>query len=153
MRAVLEERAQMPLPFAGMTDIGQAIRDARQAQRMTIKELADQAGVDERTVGRIERGEVKNPSKAGQLQRVLGIGIYARDQVAGDTSRDPRLSEATFPELLQALAARYGNVVRRVRAPEGDITEVDELPDDVLALGPTRVPGEWTNPTGGRSSG
>ncbi|HJR04588.1 MAG TPA: helix-turn-helix transcriptional regulator [Methylomirabilota bacterium] len=141
-----------------MTEIGQAIREARQAKHMTIKELAERAGVDERTVGRIERGEVRNPSKAGQLQRVLGIGIYAsgRDQPAGGDSRDPLLSEATMSELLAAVANRYGDVVRssRFRTPEpGDVTELDELPPDVLALGPDRVAGEWVNPSGGRSSG
>lgn len=72
---------------------------------MTIKELAEAAGVDEATVGRIERGVTLNPSSATALQKILGIGIYQRAE--SNDARNPRLSDATFEELLGALAARY----------------------------------------------
>jgi transcriptional regulator with XRE-family HTH domain len=142
-----------------MTDIGRAIRDARQAQRMTIKRLAELADVDERTVGRIERGEVENPSKAGQLERVLGIGIYTRGRGEDDSSglpRDPRLSEATFSELLGALAAVHGRDVREARA-SSEITRLaslEELPPDVATRAANgAIPTGWDHPKEGNSTG
>lgn len=90
-----------------MTDIGRAIKAARKDQGLTIKQLAEAAGVDEATVGRVERGVTKNPSSADAMQKVLGIGIYHQPERATAAERDPRLSEATFSDLLGALAARH----------------------------------------------
>lgn len=87
-----------------MTEIGDAIRAARRDQGLTILQLAESAGVDEATVGRIERGRTGNPSSANALQKVLGIGIY---QPPKTHDSNPRLSDATFEDLLGALAARY----------------------------------------------
>lgn len=75
---------------------------------MTIKQLAELAGVDEATVGRVERGVTKSPSSADAMQKVLSIGIYEQPE-RPTTNRDPRLSEATVGDLLAALAARYYN--------------------------------------------
>lgn len=123
----------MPLSYEPMTDVGTAIREARQQQRMTIKRLAELAGVDERTVGRIERGEVTNPSKAGQIARVLRIGIYSPgDDLVSDDSRDPRLSEATFTELMAAAMAVHSREVRAAR--EGDQPR-EHRPEDTVAAG------------------
>jgi transcriptional regulator with XRE-family HTH domain len=146
----------MPLPCSPMTDIGRAIREAREAQRMTIKRLAELADVDERTVGRIERGEVKNPSKAGELTRVLRIGIHARGRGDNDSSglpRDPRLSEATFTELLGALAAVYGRDVREATETTR-LASREELPPDVATRATSgTIPAGWDHPNEGNSTG
>lgn len=105
----------MPLRCVPMTEIGHAIRQARRDQGMTIKELADRAGKDEATVGRIERGVTRNPSSADALQKVLGIGVYQQPEPT-TIDRDPRLSEATFSDLLGALALRYARAIETTDA-------------------------------------
>jgi len=125
---------------------------------MSQAELARVAGVDPRTVRRIESGESVYPAKAGLLQKALRIGPYApaSTKAADDAQDAVLLRDATFPELLQAIALRYGDAVRagQFRQPaEGDVTHLDHLPADVEALGPNGVPGEWVNPNEGRSSG
>lgn len=142
-----------------MTDIGQAIREARRDRGLTIKRLAELAGVDERTVGRIENGEVKNPSKAGQLQKILGIGIYARTRgdadPSGDSS-DPRLSEATFSELMAAAMAAHARETRELREALGGtrLASREELPPTVATrVTDGTIPAGWDKPNEGNSTG
>jgi transcriptional regulator with XRE-family HTH domain len=111
VRGVSLQGSECPI-LTDMSDIGAQIRAARQAQRMTIQELAKRAGVDQRTVGRIELGESPRPSKAGLLQKVLKIGPYAPPPPERDALSDPPLSEATFAQLLQALESRHEDALR-----------------------------------------
>lgn len=115
--------ANLPLRFGAVSEIGDQIREARRARGMSMVELAEAAGVDLSTVGRIERGKSPNASKAGMLQRVLDIGPYAPAAPAprGD---DPPLSQATFAELQAELAARYGQALRA----GGELSTADRRP-------------------------
>lgn len=98
---------------------------------MTMKQLSEAADVDERTVGRIERGEVKNPSKADALQQVLQIGIYSTTEHPGGRPHDPRLSEASFTDLLGAIATKYGKDIRAAYTGGAGLDAVDELPYEI----------------------
>lgn len=137
-----------------MSDIGDAIRAAREARRWSQGELAKRAEVDIKTVGRIERGEVKNPSKAGQLQRALQIGIYAppAEQLR---PHDPPLSEATVPELAAALVTKWAQDVRAADTANGiRIRSREDLPDHVqAAIDEHRKHTSIDGPSGGNSTG
>ncbi len=147
----------MAIHFGPMSATGDEIRKARQARGLSQAELAAEAKVGQRTVGRLERGESEEPRKLGAVQRVLGIGPYKPENGVANEN-DPPLSRATFPELLQAIAARYGEAVRagspRATSSGGiHLSTTDRLPPEVLELGPDGVIGDWRHPDEGRSSG
>lgn len=155
----VRNRADLPLRLALMSDIGTQIREARTALGMSQAELARLSGVDPRTVRRIESGESEYPAKAGLLQKTLRIGPYAPPPRASNID-EVLLREATVPELLQAIAARYGEAVRsgKARAPSTgsggiQISTMDELPPDVAAIPPDQLISDWDHPSEGRSSG
>jgi transcriptional regulator with XRE-family HTH domain len=110
-----------------MTDIGTQIREAREDLGWTQKELGRRAGVDPRTVRRIESGESRYPAKAGLLQQALRIGPYAPPATAGVLLRD-----ATFAELMHALATRHGAELLTAGVIS-KITTMDEVPPEVVA--------------------
>lgn len=155
------DRADLPLRLVLMSDIGAQIREAREALGMSQAELGRIAGVDPRTVRRIESGESRYPAKAGLLQKVLHIGPYAppASRAGAETDEDVLLREATFPELVQQMLTRYGQDIRATErraagdAPSTERVQIDTLPPEILALGPDGVVGDWTSPKEGRSSG
>lgn len=84
---------------------GARIRQARQLRDLTIKQLAQESGVSEKTLGRIERDEVASRSTARVLN-YLGLSL------------DPLLSEADFPETLWHLYELWRDQVAHDR-PRG----------------------------------
>ena len=61
-------------------ECGRRIRKTREKQDLLQRELADQAGVPVRTIGRIERGEVD--VRLGTLKKIAdALGVSVRDLV------------------------------------------------------------------------
>ncbi len=73
-----------------MADIGERIKRARQLAKLSQRQLADAAGVGERSVGRIERGEAgKDPRVLSRLLDFLGLADDEEedDETSFDVSR------------------------------------------------------------------
>lgn len=148
----------MAIECGPMSATGDEIRLARQARGLSQAELAAQADVGQRTVGRLERGESEEPRKLGAVQKVLQIGPYAIKPGQREShDNDPPLSQATFSELMQALAARYGDAVRSANSAQRGagirISTMSEEPPELAALSDDEIIGEWDSPDEGRSSG
>ncbi len=55
---------------------GQLVREARQAQGLTMEGLADLAGIDYRQIARVEHGKANTSiSTAYQIAKALGVPI------------------------------------------------------------------------------
>lgn len=117
------------------TDRGSAIRRARKEQRSSIEDLAAATGVSPRTIGRIERGEVKNAHSLQVLEEHLKPEldrIAARDragQPATAGTDDPPLSQASYMQTVNhlvglhaALTAELADAIRL-----GQFTDPDEV--------------------------
>lgn len=92
-----------PMPSIPGELTGEKIRRAREALRLTQKQLADELGVGLRTIGRWERDEAVPRSAVGALRRVLQIP----DDDEGQTPYSgPPLRTASHAELLAEIARR-----------------------------------------------
>ncbi len=85
------------------TELGLYIRRQRQRERMTIRQLADAAGVDFSWLGRLERGEYASPDARllGAVARGLGLDPSDLNILAGYPSGDG------LPEFAPYLRAKY----------------------------------------------
>ena len=114
--------------------LGDFIREQRKAAQMSLRKLADAAGVSNPYLSQIERG-LRKPS-ADILQRVAGAltisaetlyvkaGILEADRsdVAGAILADPDLTDGQKRALLEIYAS-----FRKAGAPEvADVTGMDE---------------------------
>ena len=72
------------------TELGLYIRRRRQRKRMTIRQLAEAAGVDYSWIGRLERGEYASPDARllGAVARGLGLDPSDLNILAGYPSGD-----------------------------------------------------------------
>jgi transcriptional regulator with XRE-family HTH domain len=145
-----------------MSAVGDEIRSARQALGMSQAELALAAGVGQRTLGRLERGESEEPRKLGAVQRFLRIGPHAPKPGNPDADPSPPLSQATFAELVQELTKRHGDVVRALREatsgrpfPMSRASVADRLPPEIAGLHPDQMITGWDPDTdeGGHGTG
>lgn len=66
-------------------EAGAELRNARLEQGQSQREVAAATGVDQTTVGRLERGEVFQPVKLRILQRHFQVGQYKLDVPAPET--------------------------------------------------------------------
>lgn len=124
---------------------GAAIKAAREARGWSQRQLAQHAGIGQRTLGRIERGEVEETPKLRRVQAYLRIGPYQTNEPDGSNNYDPPLSQATAGELgaevmqrllmLDRLLAEHGppgsgsGNVRATLAKPGVVTLTDEALD------------------------
>lgn len=81
--------------------MGEKIKRARQAARMTQQQLADELGVSLRTITSWERGQNAPLNRLPVIESVLGISLDDEDDGPSDALRD-----ATDRELLDELARR-----------------------------------------------
>jgi SOS-response transcriptional repressor LexA len=78
-------------------DIGQIIRNARKAKKLSLEELAHQVDSDSGNLSRLERGlQSTTPEKLKQIMSILGIKLSPQDagmsnvQMALQPSREPK---------------------------------------------------------------
>lgn len=105
--------------MSGMaTGPGSRIKRARERMRWTQKELADQLGVDRKTVDNWENGRTRPRSSAGAIEAVLGIRLDGPDD-------PPPASEPVIPPDLERRLAQLtpderAYVVGLLTGPRGD---------------------------------
>lgn len=107
---------------------GIEVRQARQERKMSQRAVAKATGMDTTTVGRIERGEVKEPTKLVVLQRFFHTGKYKHD---ADPVDDLDMHALTDHQLYVMLEKAGAEVVARGHDP------VDDL--DMTALSDRRL--------------
>ena len=78
--------------------IGEKIRSIRNQQNLTVSELSKQSGVPEKTIYRIETGEVKDP-KISSIKPVIKALNCSADEIIFDQD-----DYFTFGELRRAFA-------------------------------------------------
>lgn len=83
--------------------LGQRLRQLRQARRLTLRELAERAGVTESFLSQVER-EVASPSIASvqRIARALGLSIaelFAEDPSSGRVVRREARRRIAYPGL------------------------------------------------------
>ena len=103
-----------------MDSLGKYIRERRIAKHLSMRELADKAGVSHTEIYRIETGKRKYPSMRTliALARALEISDYIALHLAGYKSEDDgnmSIMEKIFPELktekLQSTAQKMIDVL------------------------------------------
>lgn len=114
---------------------GEEVRLARKARGLSQRALAEQVGVNESTIWRIEKDAHKDPTTLETIQSHLRIGPYAsRDQLGKPLG--PTLKSATDTQLIAELADRMARLRAEARPSPTFTSEVyeaasDELPDFV----------------------
>ena len=78
--------------------IGEKIRSIRNQQKLTVNELSKQSGVPEKTIYRIETGEVQDP-KLSSIKPIIKALNCSADEIIFDKD-----DYFTFGELRQAFA-------------------------------------------------
>lgn len=94
---------------ANMSDRGAAIRKARRKRRWSTKDLAEATGVSDRTIGRIERGEVKDSPNIETLEAELRPEL---EQLARDAAQAAAgdIGAASFLQALAHLGSLHADV-------------------------------------------
>lgn len=130
--------ATVPLKSVPMSGVGDEIKAARRAQRLTIRQVAEETRrlgtpVHVDTISRIERGEVDHPrpETLDVLHEILKLGEHAPAAVQ-DRSRDLRVADASFSELMAAATSRYHADMREALGAGTQLHAIDEVPADVL---------------------
>lgn len=95
---------------------GEQIRRAREAKRMTQRQLAEALGVGVRTIGRWERDEAIPRSALGAIREILNL------TTGEDADGGPPLRHASEAELLAELARRMEAAKRRNPEPTTSTT-------------------------------
>lgn len=106
----------LPMSVSG-SRLGRLVRELREGRNLTQAELAAEAGLPTRTVGRVERGEVKNPNPDTLMKLALGLEVEVE---LLSSCRTGRRSEAPPPA-----RASVGEYVARFLASLGDVGEFD----------------------------
>ncbi len=102
----MKNQVNLPIPtLKALNKLGQDINDARRRRRITIKLMAERAGISRATVGKIEKGEP-----------TVSIGGYASILfVLGMSRRLSDLVDATYD--LTGRQLEKENLPQRVRIP------------------------------------
>ena len=74
----MKRQVTLPIPAVkALNKIGSEIRDARRRRRITIKLMAERAGVSQKTIGKIERGD-PTTSIGGYASVLFVLGMTGR---------------------------------------------------------------------------
>jgi transcriptional regulator with XRE-family HTH domain len=132
----VSEEAEKPEPGENPRDVGGFIRDLRRNARISLRQLAQQAGVSNPYLSQIERG-LRKPSAEvlAQLAHALRVSTPAMYLKAGllDTKDNPGVlaAIATDPELTvaqkQSLTQIYETFRRENSRSKEENTDVDPV--------------------------
>ncbi len=74
----MNRQVALPIPVVkALNKIGNEIRDARRRRRITIKLMAERAGISQKTIGKIERGD-PTTSIGGYASVLFVLGMTGR---------------------------------------------------------------------------
>src|SRR5262249_42524370 len=86
----MTEQGLTPTPLMNSLDVGQRLRAIRLLRRLTLREVADAAGVSESFVSQLERG--RSSASVATLQRLAAaVGIEISDLFADESQSGPRV--------------------------------------------------------------
>ena len=95
-----ESPAEPPVEGNGRLEVGERLRAIRLLRRLTLRDVADAAGVSESFVSRLERG--RSSASVATLQRLAGaVGIEISDLFAGEREAGPRVLRHDERQLLE----------------------------------------------------
>ena len=79
-----------PVETSGGLEVGEQLRAIRLLRRLTLREVAEAAGVSESFVSQLERG--RSSASVATLQRLAAaVGIEISDLFAGQSQSGPRV--------------------------------------------------------------
>jgi transcriptional regulator with XRE-family HTH domain len=147
-------RAKWPIvaldcPSVAIT--GQQIKRERRRRGMRQVDLAEAADVGQRTIGRIERGEVEDPRSLEAVAAVLGLLTPDVD----DAREGKLLSDASMYDLLQRAQELYDAATRRANEVSTYKAGAPDPDEPGMIAGPTKrtdqmnrrsQPGKATHP-------
>jgi transcriptional regulator with XRE-family HTH domain len=111
---------------------GEQIKRERRRRNLTQQQLAAEAGVSLRTIGRVERGELQESRNFEAITAVLGL------QTNSEAPVGKLLADASMADVLQRVQELYDDAVRRAteagRIYKPGAPELDEVG---LLAGPT----------------
>ena len=84
----------------GRPELGERLRAMRLVRRLTLREVADSAGVSESFVSQLERGR-SNASVATLQRLAAALGIEISDLFAGESQTAPRVLRRQERQLLE----------------------------------------------------
>jgi transcriptional regulator with XRE-family HTH domain len=84
----------------GRLELGERLRAMRQLRRLTLREVAESAGVSESFVSQLERGRT-NASVATLQRLASALGIEISDLFAGESQTGPRVLRRQERQLLE----------------------------------------------------
>ncbi len=97
----MKTRVNLPLPAVkALNTMGSEIRDARRRRRITIKLMAERAGVSRATIGKIEKGD-STTSIGGYASVLFVLGLTDRLADLVDPAHDltgRQLDEENLPQ-------------------------------------------------------
>lgn len=90
-------------PHMSADEVGQAIRQAREAKGYSLRELSQRSGVDHSYIGYVEKGQIESPGagKLQQLAEALEIDLEDLYGLAGYTA------PSSLPGLPAYLRTKY----------------------------------------------
>jgi len=96
----MTEQVLTPTPLMNSLDVGQRLRAIRLLRRLTLREVADAAGVSESFVSQLERG--RSSASVATLQRLAAaVGIEISDLFADESESGPRVLRHQERQLLE----------------------------------------------------
>src|SRR5215475_13066813 len=96
----MTEPVLTPTPLMNSLDVGQRLRAIRLLRRLTLREVADAAGVSESFVSQLERG--RSSASVATLQRLVGaLGIEISDLFDETPPSAPRVLRREARQLLE----------------------------------------------------
>ncbi len=93
----------------GLPELGERLRAIRLLRRLTLREVAESAGVSESFVSQLERG--RSSASVATLQRLAAaVGIEVSDLFSGESQSGPRVLRRHERQLLE-----WGHLGRKAR--------------------------------------
>lgn len=124
-----------------MSDLGDVLRQLREASRFSREELADEAGVSRSSVYRIENAETESPDVAtlGKLMAAMGHTLsefFARVEGIAPKAVEPAVIAPTAPDdpTLYAVATRFIAAIERVSAERQHVGTPSDVEREISNL-------------------
>lgn len=89
----------------GMATLGDRVREARRAARLSQAKLAQKVGIKQPTIAAIESGEIKETAHIVKIAIATGYSAYWLENERGAKRRTPLDTEALTPDELRAVVA------------------------------------------------
>lgn len=113
-------------------DIGQIIRTARKAKKLSLEELAHQIDSDSGNLSRLERGlQGTTPEKLKQIMSILGIKLSAEQQGIGvqqgqegsnvQATRQPTRAPRSYPLISWVIAGSWAESPDHFHPGDADV--------------------------------